>query len=148
LVLMACFLGMSVGCLAASRRTDFIGAVIPLLLVATVLACLTLSAYLRMSRLTIDVGQTRPQGVFFGTDGRPREPSRFVVAIEAVAGVFFVLVALIFVGLGQELGRGFNDIPDRVAAYTTNVLGSLAGIAAFGIASFLLMPPVVWCLVI
>jgi spermidine synthase len=148
LVLMACFLGMSVGCLAASRRTNFIAAVIPLLLVASVLACLTLNAHLRMSRFTIDVGQQRPQQVFFGTEARPVDPGQFVVPIEVVTGVFYVLVALIFVGLGQELGRGFNDIPDRVAAYTTNVLGSLAGIAAFGIASFLRTPPVVWCLVL
>ncbi len=39
LVLMACFLGMSVGCLAASRRADFIRAVLPLALLAVDLAC-------------------------------------------------------------------------------------------------------------
>ena len=39
IVLMACFLGMSVGCLAASRRRDLINAVIPLTLVAVALAC-------------------------------------------------------------------------------------------------------------
>jgi hypothetical protein len=33
-----------------------------------------------------------------------------------------------FVGLGQEMGRAFSAIPDRVMAYTANVAGSLAGI--------------------
>jgi spermidine synthase len=149
LVLMACFLGMSVGCLAASRRQDLVNTVIPLLLAASAAACLTLVGYMRISRLTIDVGrQQQPQQVFFGTEARPADPGRFVVPIEAVAGVFFVLVALVFVGLGQEMGRSFNAIPDRVAAYTTNVLGSLAGIAAFGLASYLRSPPLVWFAVV
>ena len=55
-----------------------------------------------------------------------------MVPIEVVAGLFFVLIALVFVGLGQVMGRCFNAIPNRVVAYTTNVLGSLAGIAIFG----------------
>ena len=37
LVLMACFLGLSVGCLAARSRRDWIAAVVPLLLCAVVL---------------------------------------------------------------------------------------------------------------
>jgi SAM-dependent methyltransferase len=148
LVLLASFLGMSVGCLAASRRTSFIAMVIPLFLVASVLASLTLDAYVRVSRVRIEVGsQQRPQQVFFGTEERPVDPGQFVVPIEVVAGVFFVLVALVFVGLGQEMGRSFNDVPDRVAAYTTNILGSLAGIAAFAVASLLRTPPLLWCAV-
>jgi hypothetical protein len=41
-VLMACFLGMSVGCLAASSPRELIRIVIPLTLVAATLACATL----------------------------------------------------------------------------------------------------------
>ena len=145
LVLMACFLGMSVGCLAASRKSDLVNGVIPLLFVSVVLANATLVAYNQIGRLTIDVGrQTRAQEIFFGTEVRPADPSQFVVPVEAVAGLFFVLIALLFVGLGQEMGRCFNAIPDRVAAYTINVLGSLVGIVAFGAASWLRTPPLVW----
>src|SRR5947209_2425154 len=38
LVLMACFLGMTVGCLAASRKADLVNAVIPLSLLAVALS--------------------------------------------------------------------------------------------------------------
>jgi hypothetical protein len=58
--------------------------------------------------------------------------------------VFFVLIALVFTGLGQAMGRAFAAIPDRVAAYSTNVLGSLAGIVAFGAASWLWTTPLLW----
>ena len=76
--------------------------------------------------ITIGVGnQKSPQLIYFGTEYRPNDPSRFVVPLEAVAGTFFVLIAVMFVGLGQTMGRAFDAIPNRVRAYTTDVLGSL-----------------------
>jgi SAM-dependent methyltransferase len=145
LVLMACFLGMSVGCLAARRPTDLIDRTIPLAACSVLLSCATLLFYYEFGRILVDVGSRgSPQQVFFGTEYLPRDPSYFVVPIEALAGLFFVLIAAIFVGLGQEMGRAFDRISNRVAAYTMNVLGSLAGIVAFGVASYLRSPPVVW----
>jgi spermidine synthase len=145
LVLMACFLGMSVGCLAASRRRDLSTAVIPLTLFTAALAYAALLGYTQYLGVRVDVGgQESPQQIFFGTDVRLDDPSRFVVPIEAVAGVFFALIALVFVGLGQLMGRRFNAIPNRVAAYSVDVGGSLAGIVAFGAASWLRLPPAVW----
>src|SRR5690606_11395967 len=67
-----------------------------------------------------------------------------ILPIEVVIGIFFALIALMFVGLGQKMGRAFNALPDRVGAYSVNILGSLVGIAAFGLASYLRTPPVVW----
>jgi spermidine synthase len=147
IILMACFLGMSVGCLAASRRQNFIKTFIPLALVTATLACGTLGAYNRFGRLVVDVGgQNSPQEVFFGTEYRlqAKDPAYFVVPIEFIAGIFFALISVMFVGLGQVLGRAFNSIPSRVASYTINILGSLVGIVAFGMASYLRTAPIVW----
>jgi hypothetical protein len=145
IVLMACFLGMSVGCLAASRRRDFIRTVLPLALVTMTLACGSLWAYNRFGKVVVDVGgQFSPQEIFFGTESRVKDPGHFIIPIELVAGIFFALVALMFVGLGQVLGRAFDAIPNRVASYTINILGSLAGIAAFGLASSIRSSPIVW----
>ena len=44
-VLMACFLGMTVGCLTASRKQNFINVVIPLALLTVTLAYGVLWAY-------------------------------------------------------------------------------------------------------
>ena len=145
LVLMACFLGMTVGCLAAPRKFDLVNAVIPLTLLAVALSLGVLWIYVRYDRVMIDVGsQESPEQVFFGTESRHKDPSRFVVPIEVVAGTFFVLIAVTFVGLGQALGRRFNAVPDRVFAYTMDVLGSLCGIAAFAAASYARLPPLAW----
>jgi hypothetical protein len=145
IVLMACFLGMSVGCLAASRRGDFVRFVLPLTLGTFALVGIVVWVYFRFGRVIINVGgQGSPQQVFFGTEFQAKDPGHFVVPIEGVAGIFFVLIAVIFVGLGQVMGRAFNAIPNRVAAYTTNVLASLVGIAAFGALARFRWPPVLW----
>jgi spermidine synthase len=144
-VLMACFLGMSVGCLAASRRRDLVRMVLPLTVATVGLSYAMLFAYHRLGRALVDVGvRGSAQQVFFGTEFRAGDPASFVVPIEVVAGVFYVLIALMFVGLGQVLGRAFDAAPNRLAAYTTNVVGSLVGIVAFALASRWLLPPVTW----
>src|SRR5262245_38980759 len=148
IVLIASFLGMSVGCLAASRKQNFIDLVIPLSFLSVALALGTFAAYQKFGRLMIDVGnQASPQLIYFGTEYRPKDPSVFVVPIELVAGVFFVLISLMFIGLGQVMGRAFDAIPNRLAAYTTNIFGSLLGIVAFFGASWFRTSPHVWFLV-
>jgi Spermine/spermidine synthase domain len=151
LVLMACFLGMSVGLMSAGRRQDLLDLVLPLALLA-VSAAVFMGSTRVASEYVVDVGrQKSPQEVFFGTEpehGGDVDTSRYVIPIEVLAGGFFVLIALTFVGLGQVMGRAFDAIPDRVVAYTVDILGSLAGIAAFGAASWLRWPPELWFTVI
>lgn len=145
LVLLATFLGMSVGLLAAQRKHDLITWVIPLAVAGVLLAELTSWCYSQAGGLAFDVGgQASPQQVFFGTERLHADLTRLVVPIEFVAAAFFAVIALMFVGLGQAMGRAFNAAPDRVAAYSVEVLGSLSGIVAFALASHLQTPPAVW----
>ena len=145
LVLMACFLGMSVGCLTASRRFSFVRTVIPLALTAVATALAIAWAYNHYGQLAIDVGSQRsPQMVYFGTEYRAKDPSKFLIPVEAVAAVFFVLIAFMFIGLGQALGRAFNAVPDRIAAYSADLLGSLAGIGMFALLSSFNTTPHLW----
>src|SRR5262249_48545790 len=74
IVLLATFLGMSVGCLAASSRRDWTRAVTPIFLTAAVLAYATLWTYDHFGRIMVDVGgQGSPQQVYFGTEYRARD---------------------------------------------------------------------------
>src|SRR3954468_19680460 len=69
IVLLATFLGMSVGCLAAGRRSNLINVVIPLLLLSMALACAVLFVYLRFGHIIVDVGgEGSPQQIYFGTE--------------------------------------------------------------------------------
>ena len=145
IVLLATFLGMSVGCLAASSRRDWSRDVVPIFLLAALLAYGSLLAYNHYGHVLVDVGgQGSPQQVYFGTEYRARDPSAFVVPIELLASVFFVLIALMFAGIGQVMGRAFNAAGDRLTAYVSNIAGSLAGIAAFALASYWRTTPITW----
>jgi spermidine synthase len=147
-VLLACFLGMSCGCMAARQRRDWL-AYFPILALGAILAALALlNIFHFWDSLAIDVGhQASPQEVFFGTEFRD-ESAQFTVPIDVISAIFFVLIALMFVGLGQVLGRAFDAYPDRVMGYTLNIGGSLMGIALFSLLSFLQTPPSVWFLII
>ena len=147
-ILIASFLGMSCGCLAAGRRQEWLH-YFPLIGLGAIVAALAAStAYHFWSGLVIDVGSQRSaQEVFFGTEYGNPDVAKFVLPIEAIAAVFFVLVALMFVGLGQVMGRAFDAYPNRVLGYTLNIGGSLAGIIAFSALAFLKAPPAVWFLI-
>jgi len=147
-VLIASFLGMSCGCLAARSRRDWLGYFPFIALGSMVLAVSMLGIYSAWRGLAIDVGgQGAAQEIFFGTESRNPDVAQFVIPIELIAGVFFLLIALMFVGLGQVLGRAFDAYPNRVRGYTLNIGGSLAGILGFSILSFAQAPPVVWFLI-
>src|SRR6185295_18610377 len=62
IVLMACFLGMTVGCLTATRKANFINGVLPLSFVSVLLALGVFVAYQKFGSVMIDVGnQASPQ---------------------------------------------------------------------------------------
>ncbi len=148
-VLIACFLGMSCGCLAARRRWNWLAAT-PLLALATFAAAhALLVVYTYWGGLAVDVGhQASPQEIFFGTEFRNPDVATFVVPIESIAALFFILIALMFVGLGQVLGRAFDAYPNRVLGYSLNIGGSLVGILAFSALSLVQAPPAVWFVIV
>jgi SAM-dependent methyltransferase len=146
LVLLACFVGMSVGCLVARRRTNLIRYT-PYWLVAGVVAGLVIDHYSVTLQAVFAVGnQAKPDVVYFGTETSVmlKNPLPFVVPMELVGAVFFVIIAAIMVGPGQEMGRAFNRVPNRTTAYSANLLGSLVGIGMFAGCSVLRLPPLVW----
>src|SRR6185295_3466461 len=146
-VLLACFLGMSVGLLSARSGRNFVPAALPLSMLACGAAIAFYLAYWKWAQaftVTLGAQQAAPELIYFGAEYRPADPSRWLIPMWAVAGAFFALIALAFVGLGQIMGRAFDAIADRVTAYSVDVLGSLTGIAVFGAMSYLELPPSAW----
>jgi SAM-dependent methyltransferase len=148
IVLIASFLGMSCGCLASRHGSKWL-ALFPVLALTTfAVARLIMALYSYWGGLAIDVGhQASPQEVFFGAEFRNPDLAQFIVPIEAIAALFFVLITLMFVGLGQTLGRAFDAYPNRVVGYSLNIGGSLAGILGFSLLSFAQAPPAIWFLI-
>ena len=144
LVLLACFVGMSVGCLVARRPTHFVRHT-PYWLLAAVLLGLAADHYSEALLAVFAVDNpAKPEVVYFGAQPVAGRPLPFAVPIELVGALFFALVAAAMVGPGQEMGRAFTRVPDRTAAYSANLLGGLLGIGTFAACAALRLPPLVW----
>jgi len=147
-VLLASFLGMSVGCLAASHRRNYLSWT-PLLLALALAAAHGVEISSGSFMKFVDVGnQASPQQVYFGTEYHSQDLSRYAIPVEILCGFFFIVIALAFVGPGQELGRGLKKWPSRVQAYTLNIVGSILGIALFAACSWLEIPAYCWFLIV
>jgi SAM-dependent methyltransferase len=68
-----------------------------------------------------------------------------VVVVEStmLLPLLFVIVAALFTTLAQRMAREMAQLPP-LRAYTINLAGSLAGVVALGVISWLELPPAVW----
>src|SRR5882762_359846 len=147
-VLLASFLGMSVGCLAASQRRNYLSWT-PLLLVLALAAGHAVEISSGSFMRFVDVGnQASPQQIYFGTEYHSGDLSRYAVPVEVLCGFFFTVIALAFIGPGQELGRALTRWSNRVQAYTLNIIGSIAGIVLFAACSWLELSAFWWFLLV
>jgi len=128
IILLAAFLGLGLGCLT-TRRLFNLAPWLPLALFV-VIGCGHGFAY-----LPITAQQEGEHFLGFYARGG--------VSYLAVVAVVFTLSALLFVILGQILGRLFQRF-HPITAYSINIVGSLAGILSFWFVSVLRMSPLVW----
>jgi hypothetical protein len=125
-VLLASFLGIGLGFLRARAGPDGFPAVpvVLLLLVGFVLA------------FPVAIGSlAHPAPV--GRWGWAPLPSWLSLSIT------FILVALVMAGIGQAVARTFMSFRP-LEAYRLDILGSIAGIAAFSALALFHLPPVAW----
>ena len=129
-ILLASFLGIGVGCLLALRRRNLF-AWFPLIQLAVVVA---------VDRLRLEVALPSTSTIYFSSG--TAEP---VVPVEStlLLPLLFVTVAALFVTVAHRMGRELTGRPP-LRAYIINLLGSLAGVAAFALVSWLQLPPIVW----
>jgi hypothetical protein len=125
ILLVSCFLGTGVGCIVRSTR-DYFG-LFPWSLVLLNLVVLNLARF----------GVRNPETGFAFRLGVDR--FSWLVAVP----IAFLLTSLPFVLVGQRLARGLA-VMAPLRGYTLNLLGSLAGTAAFAFLSWLRSPPSVW----
>jgi SAM-dependent methyltransferase len=127
-VLVACFFGLGLGYLRAGRPGTLARSV------PALLATLLLTAYLSRARVV-----TGSENLVFLNyeEGGPVLP--LWLALTAV----YAATTLVFVPIGQELGRLFELFPP-LHAYSLNILGSVLGAALMPILAFLGAPPWLW----
>ena len=129
-ILLASFLGIGVGCLLAPARVRLF-AWFPVLMAAVVGA-------VYFFRLEVSIPASGSIYFTSGTD----EP---VVAVETtlLLPLLFVIVAALLATAAQRMAREMAALAP-LRAYTLNIAGSLTGVAAFGVMSWLELPPAIW----
>lgn len=144
-VLVACFLGFGLGCYLCRRRVQVLAMVTPLLLLALILKVPIVPLRRSIAALPGLLGASVEVHVW-GVPALPTSWWGMVVALIFVVPLF-ALIATAFIPVGQLVGSYLENAPKGVAAYSVNVLGSLAGIAGFTLLCFFNQPPWVWFLV-
>jgi hypothetical protein len=126
-VLLGSFLGVGLGFLRARRARDLstLWPVMLVLLVAFVLI------------FPVRISQDTEQLLYFNGVHPSGLPAWVTLP------VIFLAVAAVMGGLGEAVARLFGRFP-ALRAYRLDLLGSLAGIAAFTLLSFLHAPSVAW----
>ncbi|MFL6596142.1 MAG: spermidine synthase, partial [Chthoniobacterales bacterium] len=128
-ILLASFLGMGLGMLAA-RRARFRFPSFPLMLLA-------LTAVVAVNRFELNIASTDVLYFGSGTTGVARAESFILLPL------IFTFVAAAFIPLARSLGELFAKTPP-LTAYTFDILGSLAGTAAFFLIAWFSLSPVWW----
>jgi hypothetical protein len=129
-ILLASFLGAGLGCLLAGRRRSLFP-LFPLVQLLVIVA---------VDRLRLEVAVPSSTSIYFSSGTAEK-----IVAVEStrLLPLLFVIVAVLFLTVAQRMGRELlTRAPLR--AYTINLLGSLTGVAVFGLLSWAELPPSAW----
>src|SRR5471030_1935218 len=129
-ILLASFLGIGIGCLLAKRRRNLF-VWFPLVQFAVILA---------VNRLRLEVALPSTSTIYFSSG-----TTAPVVQVEStlLLPLLFMSVAALFVTVAHRMGRELSGRPP-LRAYVINLLGSLAGVAAFAVVSWFELPPSAW----
>ena len=128
-ILLASFLGMGLGLLAA-RRSSFRFPSFPIMV-------LLLTAVVAVNRFELNIATTDVLYFGSGTHGFAQAESFILLPL------IFTFVAAAFIPLARTLGALFTQTAP-LTAYTFDILGSLAGTAAFFIIGYFALPPIYW----
>ncbi len=126
-ILLASFLGIGLGMLAA-RRQRFWFPPFPLLVVVMVFIIAHFKFQLYVSSVQV---------LYYGAGEAGSQESFIVLPIV------FGIVVLCFIPLARSFGQLFTQVKP-LTAYTYDIIGSLAGIACFSTMSYFSLPPLVW----
>lgn len=142
LVLVACFLGFGLGCYRASQEPRWIRG----------LAALGAIALIVTDPFRLGIGEHVTQGIgaaedsfVWGVQAQDMWARVGTIAVSVLAALaMVVLVALALEPFGQTLGALMNAHPRPIAAYSLNLVGSLAGTWGFFALSAAILGPTEW----
>lgn len=144
LALVSCFLGFGLGCHRASRSMRLVSVLAPMaaLVILAQGPSFAWQGFLRQLTNLLALSPDHVQWGFAILSGS--ESLGLIIAAVVVLALFLWLLVMMMIPLGQCVGACLDAAPNPVTAYSVNLLGSLAGIWGFTLASFFWLPPAFW----
>jgi spermidine synthase len=136
LVLLACFLGIGIGCYFSRKQAN----VFITISILTFFACsVSLPAFQSITQLLSGFSDS----VIWDQTIRA---GSFVPAIYGITLTVFIFILILgtFIPLGQIFGKLMDEHGNIIYAYSVNIIASLLGIWGFNIFSFFSTPPWIW----
>ncbi|MBA4393420.1 MAG: hypothetical protein C0407_07690, partial [Desulfobacca sp.] len=136
LVLLACFLGIGVGCFFSKRKEN-------LLISFGLLVLIALAVRSEPFRHITDMLSGFSDLIIWYKAIRA---NNLVPALQGVALTLFMflMILIVFIPLGQILGRLLDEHPSTIEGYSINVVASLIGIWTFNLFSLYYTEPWIW----
>ena len=137
LIMMAAFLGLGIGFALSKREKDHWEKFIPMMLIYSLLVTL-IGTVVGGNVIMPDIGEyfwkAQAESIWAST-----------IFFVLIVLVFFSATLFLFVPAGQLVGRQMQGLPP-IKAYIINLMGSLVGIWAFALVSYLRLSPWAWLL--
>lgn len=148
-ILIACFLGVGVGCFQAHPSFKAAHFLLPLFILVLIVAeprgfhlIFSLQSITNWLSILAD-SVIWNEAVSLGRDLYVYKLAAAILG-SALTLVLFALITYVFVPLGRYLGALFESHPSPILAYSVNIFGSVLGTWAFSGLSFLETAPIVW----
>ncbi|MDP2922741.1 MAG: hypothetical protein Q8O30_03350 [Candidatus Omnitrophota bacterium] len=138
-ILISAFLGLGLGFLLTEKKWNLFD-LFPWALIFAVLSVL----FLRRIQITVPPDAKTWIWSYY-QENRLYVPP-FKVSIISVLGFIFSIGALVFIPVGQKIGKLMKEF-SPLYAYSLNIFGSLLGVIFFGAMSFFNLPAFLWFLV-
>ena len=136
LVLLACFLGIGIGCYIAKKPANLL---ITILMLMVISLAVVSGPFKEITSMLSNFSDS----VIWG---QSLKPASMVPVINATLLTIFMFLMILtaFIPLGQVLGKLLDEHNNVIIGYSVNILGSLIGIWFFNICSFFSTNPWVW----
>ena len=135
-ILIASFLGLGLGFLLSGKKWEMFRVFPWFLLIFTIVILL-------LENIQITLPSNAETWIWSYYQGNRLYVPALKISIIAALGIVFTLIVLIFIPLGQKIGKLMAEF-SPLYGYTLNILGSLFGVICFGIFSFFNTPAFVW----